>query len=215
MAVDYCHAMGIRIQDLRPHNMLLVEPNDAPSLCRCAPTCAAPMHVRNLCRENCFDNLYAGSHCKMSWEWQTLTWSRHSGPPRSETLSVSSGCSHVNTQQATAHEGWPRRVFWLRLSCLCSIASTGDPCVQPEGGLGLSGVPRLKLMLTQMEQENLEASPDDSAAPTFTRADYAAPEVRPWAAPAGTHLCQPVCAKLRVAVPLHGSFFPSPCQSAH
>ena len=73
VAVDYCHAMGIRIQDLRPHNMLLVEPNDAPSLCRCAPTCAAPMHVRNFCREYCFDNLYAGSHCKMIWEWQTLT----------------------------------------------------------------------------------------------------------------------------------------------
>ncbi len=59
----------------------------------------------------------------------------------------------------------------------CSIASTGDPCVQPEGGLGMSGVPRLKLMLTQMQQDSLEVSSDDSAAPAYSRADYAAPEV--------------------------------------
>lgn len=66
------------------------------------------------------------------------------------------------------------------MMCPCrSIASTGDPCVQPEGGLGLSGVPRLKLMLTRMEQESLEAGADDSPAADFTRADYAAPEVRP------------------------------------
>ena len=45
VAVDYCHAMGIRIQDLRPHNMLLVEHNDVPSLCRCALTCAAVAYV--------------------------------------------------------------------------------------------------------------------------------------------------------------------------
>lgn len=41
MAVDYCHSMGIRIQDLRPHNMLLVEHNDVPSLCRCDLTLPA------------------------------------------------------------------------------------------------------------------------------------------------------------------------------
>lgn len=60
----------------------------------------------------------------------------------------------------------------------CSIASTGDPCVRPEGGLGMSGVPRLKLMLTQMQQEALDDAADLSAAPTYSRAACAAPEVR-------------------------------------
>jgi serine/threonine protein kinase len=32
VAVDYCHAMGIPLTDIRPENMTLVEPNDAPSL---------------------------------------------------------------------------------------------------------------------------------------------------------------------------------------
>ncbi len=50
VAVDFCHAMGIRIQDLRPHNMLLVEHNDAPSLCRCVPILpATPMHLARTC----------------------------------------------------------------------------------------------------------------------------------------------------------------------
>ena len=49
--------------------------------------------------------------------------------------------------------------------------------MQPEGGLGMSGVPRLKLMLTQMQQDSSEVSSDDSAAPAYSRADYAAPEV--------------------------------------
>ena len=61
---------------------------------------------------------------------------------------------------------------------LCSIASTGDPCVLPEGGLGLEGVPRLKLMLTQMDQDGRAASLEDSASPAYSCADYVAPEVR-------------------------------------
>ena len=49
VAVDYCHAMGIRIHDLRPHNMLLVEHNDSPSLCRCASTWpAVPLSGRGV-----------------------------------------------------------------------------------------------------------------------------------------------------------------------
>lgn len=36
MALDFCHALGMPVHDLRPHNMLLLENNDAPSLCRCA-----------------------------------------------------------------------------------------------------------------------------------------------------------------------------------
>ncbi len=59
----------------------------------------------------------------------------------------------------------------------CSIASGGDSCVQPEGGLGLSGVPRLKLMLTQMQGEPQEDPLYDSALATYSQADYAAPEV--------------------------------------
>ena len=35
VAADFCHIMGIPVRDLRPHNLLLLEPNDAPSLCRC------------------------------------------------------------------------------------------------------------------------------------------------------------------------------------
>ena len=42
----------------------------------------------------------------------------------------------------------------------------------------MSGVPRLKLMLTQMQQEALDATPDMSAAPAYSRAACAAPEVR-------------------------------------
>ena len=41
VAVDFCHSMGIPVRDLRPHNLLLLEPNDAPSLCRC-------VHMPNL-----------------------------------------------------------------------------------------------------------------------------------------------------------------------
>lgn len=33
VAVDFCHAMGIALTAVRPENMMLVEPNDAPSLC--------------------------------------------------------------------------------------------------------------------------------------------------------------------------------------
>ena len=58
---------------------------------------------------------------------------------------------------------------------LCSITGTGDNCVQPEGALGLSGVPRLKLMLTQMQGEPWGSF--DSASASFSQADYAAPEV--------------------------------------
>ncbi len=50
--------------------------------------------------------------------------------------------------------------------------------MQPEGGLGMSGVPRLKLMLTQMQQDSSEVCSDDSASSAYSRADYAAPEVR-------------------------------------
>ena len=59
----------------------------------------------------------------------------------------------------------------------CSIAGSGDSCVQPEGALGLSGVPRLKLMLTQMQGEPREDSLRDSASASYSQADYAAPEV--------------------------------------
>lgn len=59
----------------------------------------------------------------------------------------------------------------------CSVSGSGDSCIQPEGGLGLSGVPRLKLMLTQLQQE-AAAGEDDSASASYSRADYAAPEVR-------------------------------------
>ena len=59
---------------------------------------------------------------------------------------------------------------------MCSITSCGDSCIQPEGGLGLDGVPRLKLMLTQMQLAPVEC--DDSAAAAFyCQADFAAPEV--------------------------------------
>ena len=61
---------------------------------------------------------------------------------------------------------------------LCSITDTGDSCVQPEGALGLSGVPRLKLMLTQMQGEPRGDSLYDSASALYSQADYAAPEVR-------------------------------------
>ncbi|BDA49460.1 Serine/threonine-protein kinase SAPK2 [Coccomyxa sp. Obi] len=33
VAVDFCHAMNITLTDVRPENMMLVEPNDTPSLC--------------------------------------------------------------------------------------------------------------------------------------------------------------------------------------
>ncbi len=36
VAVDFCHAMNITLTDVRPENMMLVEPNDAPSLCTIA-----------------------------------------------------------------------------------------------------------------------------------------------------------------------------------
>ena len=49
--------------------------------------------------------------------------------------------------------------------------------MQPEGALGLSGVPRLKLMLTQMQGEPRKDSLYDSASPSYSQADYAAPEV--------------------------------------
>ena len=45
MAVDFCHSMGIPVRDLRPHNLLLLEPNDAPSLCRCAHMPSLHAHV--------------------------------------------------------------------------------------------------------------------------------------------------------------------------
>jgi len=33
VAVEFCHAMGIALTAVQPENMMLVEPNDAPSLC--------------------------------------------------------------------------------------------------------------------------------------------------------------------------------------
>ena len=62
------------------------------------------------------------------------------------------------------------------VSCGCSITSCGDSCIQPEGGLGLDGVPRLKLMLTQMQLASAECD-DSAAAVSYCQADFAAPEV--------------------------------------
>ena len=54
--------------------------------------------------------------------------------------------------------------------------SCGDSCIQPEGGLGLDGVPRLKLMLTQMQLASAECD-DSAASASYCQADFAAPEV--------------------------------------
>ena len=70
------------------------------------------------------------------------------------------------------------RGCWLmQKHVCCSVASHGDSCIRPEGGLGMDGVPRLKLMLTQMQHGYSDDASGEPAAASFSHADYAAPEV--------------------------------------
>ena len=72
MAVDFCHSMGIPVRDLRPHNLLLLEPNDAPSLCRCVhmPTNCLHAHLTQSLHGLLCQAGQSGAGEDAGWLWQ-------------------------------------------------------------------------------------------------------------------------------------------------